>query len=190
MKISLSYPSSKELAKWLSQRKPEAYSYPFVGATKDEAWPSGYNHDRNKAEIGSGSADFDKAKQALMHWTMFPRPWTRVFPSPMVFEEGKEVAVMFRLFGLWWWNSCRIVYVIDEPGKYGFAYGTLWNHVERGEEIFYVEQEADGRVWYKIEAFSQPRFVWARLFKFVARAFQRRFVRGSKAGMKAELVAR
>jgi uncharacterized protein (UPF0548 family) len=56
----------------------------------------------------------------------------------------------------------RVVYVIDEPDRKGFAYGTLPGHPERGEEAFVVERRADDSVWLVIRAFSRPSnaFFW------------------------------
>jgi uncharacterized protein (UPF0548 family) len=50
----------------------------------------------------------------------------------------------------------RVVYVIDEPKRKGFAYGTLKGHPEDGEEAFIVDQTEDGSVWLEIRAFSRP----------------------------------
>jgi uncharacterized protein (UPF0548 family) len=50
----------------------------------------------------------------------------------------------------------RVVYVIDEPLRKGFAYGTLPGHPERGEEAFIVEYRDDDSVWLTIRAFSRP----------------------------------
>lgn len=50
----------------------------------------------------------------------------------------------------------RVVYVVDEPNRKGFAYGTLAGHPERGEESFIVDQTDDGSVWLTITAFSRP----------------------------------
>ena len=57
----------------------------------------------------------------------------------------------------------RVVYVIDEPDRKGFAYGTLPGHPERGEESFVVERRADESVWLTIRSFSRPsnRWFWA-----------------------------
>lgn len=183
MRISFRFPRLPDLYAWLEKRKGESHSYPEVGGSKAPEFPSGYDHDRNEVNIGQGRADFEAGAEALKHWKMFPASWTKVLPSPIEWEAGKEVAVMFRLFGLWWWNSCRIVYVIDEPNKKGFAYGTLDSHVEKGEEIFFIEMEPDGSVWYRVQAFSQPNFILTKIFKPVARMYQRKFVKGSKAGM-------
>jgi uncharacterized protein (UPF0548 family) len=50
----------------------------------------------------------------------------------------------------------RVVYVVDEPDRKGFAYGTLPGHPERGEEAFIVERRSDESVWLVIRAFSRP----------------------------------
>ena len=36
---------------------------------------------------------------------------------------------------------CRVVYVVDEPDRRGFAYGTLTGHPESGEELFTVRHD-------------------------------------------------
>jgi uncharacterized protein (UPF0548 family) len=50
----------------------------------------------------------------------------------------------------------RVVYVVDDLSRKGFAYGTLPGHPESGEESFIVEQTDDGSVWLEISAFSRP----------------------------------
>lgn len=50
----------------------------------------------------------------------------------------------------------RIIYLIDEPTRRGFAYGTLPGHPESGEEAFVVEQRDDDSVWLTIRGFSRP----------------------------------
>ena len=83
-------------------------------------------------------------------------------------------------------NASRIVYVIEEQGrieKYGFAYGTLADHGEIGEERFIVEfNQDDQTVWFDLYAFSRPGIA-ARLAYPVSRMLQKRFARDSKAAM-------
>lgn len=50
----------------------------------------------------------------------------------------------------------RVVYIVDEPRRRGFAYGTLPGHPEDGEEAFLVEHRDDDSVWITIRAFSRP----------------------------------
>ena len=73
--------------------------------------------------------------------------------------------------------------------RYGFAYGTLPEHAESGEERFTVEwHEADDAVWYDIVAFSRPQQLLARLGYPFARRLQKRFARDSAAAMQIAVV--
>jgi len=116
---------------------------------------------------------------------MFPPELAAIEPAGIPIAVDEVAGVVIRVFGVWFLNAARIVYVIDEPRRFGFAYGTLPGHAERGEERFLVEWLPDETVVYTIVAFSQPRYWMARLGKPLARMLQRRFVRLSKARMLA-----
>jgi uncharacterized protein (UPF0548 family) len=100
---------------------------------------------------------------------------------------GTDVAVSVHHFGFYSLNACRIVYLVDEDGtvqRFGFAYGTLEEHAESGEERFTTEwNRADDTVCYDILAFSRPRQMVARLGYPLSRSLQKRFAEGSKAAM-------
>jgi uncharacterized protein (UPF0548 family) len=101
------------------------------------------------------------------------------------------VGVLGRHFGLWSLNACRIVYVIEEEAsllkRYGFAFGTLPAHVERGEERFTVEwHRADDSVWYEVFALAHPL---ARVGPPFVRLVQRRFAAASLQAMAAAVNA-
>ena len=66
----------------------------------------------------------------------------------------------------------RVVYVVDEPTRRGFAYGTLPGHPESGEEAFVVERRDDDSVWLTIRAFSRPAAPWLWLGYPVLRLLQ------------------
>ena len=97
------------------------------------------------------------------------------------------MAVLARFVGFWWANACRIIYVVDETEpncKFGFAYGTLPDHAESGEERFLVEWDRkSGEVYYDILAFSRPHHILARLGYPWVRRVQKRFRRDSAAAM-------
>ena len=186
MNVQLAYPSPAVLQQFLQGVKHQPFAYKEVGATEFE-FPKGYAHDRNSVQIGYGKKDFERAKIALQNWQHFPENWTKIVPEKTGIEVDMNVAVLFKLFGLWWINSARIVYVVDEENRYGFAYGTLPEHVEKGEEYFGVELRDDGSVWYRVEAFSRPNFWLIWLGYPIARLFQKRFVRHSKLEMKSIL---
>ena len=100
---------------------------------------------------------------------------------------GTDVAVSIHHFGFSSLNACRIVYVVDEEvpmKRFGFAYGTLAEHAESGEERFTIEwnREDDG-IWYDILAFSRPRQMLARLGYPLSRLLQMKLAEGSKAAM-------
>jgi uncharacterized protein (UPF0548 family) len=44
-------------------------------------------------------------------------------------------------------SPVRVIYVIDEKNRKGFACGTLPGHPISGEEAFIVDTEPDGSVW-------------------------------------------
>jgi uncharacterized protein (UPF0548 family) len=90
------------------------------------------------------------------------KPATVAEPGEQVFAgDGRTLlqpgdSVVMRV-GLWPFKvPCRVVYVVDEPTRKGFAYGTLPGHPETGEEAFIVEYRDDDSVWLTIRAFSRP----------------------------------
>ena len=58
---------------------------------------------------------------------------------------------------------CRVVYVINEPNRIGFAYGTLPGHPVAGEELFLVQRDDLGRVTFTLSAFSRPATTLTRV---------------------------
>jgi uncharacterized protein (UPF0548 family) len=180
---SLSRPSLEDVRRHLDAQRGLPFSYRAVGATRDGLEPVGFDHDHNRQLLGTGAASFAAARDAIRAWAMFPAPLGWIEPAGIPIAEGELAGVVIRALGLWWLNAARIVYVIDEPRRFGFAYGTLPGHAERGEERFLVEWLADDTVWYAIDAFSQPRSWLARLGKPIVRRLQRRFGRLSRAAM-------
>jgi uncharacterized protein (UPF0548 family) len=73
---------------------------------------------------------------------------------------------------------CGIVYVVDEPGRFSFGYGTLPGHPEQGEESFVIKAAAAGQVRFDVNAFSRPAEALTRIGSPVARVIQRRVTNG------------
>ena len=71
----------------------------------------------------------------------------------------------------------RVVYVVDEPTRKGFAYGTLAGHPESGEESFIVEKTDDGSVWLTISSFSRPSTWGWRMLALPLRVAQATYTR-------------
>jgi uncharacterized protein (UPF0548 family) len=176
-------PTEAQTTLFLEKEKTLEYSYKEVGSTQKETLVAGFDNDFNTLELGHGPAVWEAAKEAIRQWKMFPGGWACIWPENTPIQQGEHVAMLAKVMGLWWLNSCRIVYIVDNQDQFGFAYGTLPGHAECGEELFMVEKTADGTVRYVLKAFSRPRLWIARLGYPIARAQQRKFVRYSKASM-------
>jgi len=71
----------------------------------------------------------------------------------------------------------RVIYVVDEPRRRGFAYGTLPGHPEDGEEAWVIDHRDDDSVWITVRAFSRPANGWWWLVNPVLRVFQELYTR-------------
>jgi uncharacterized protein (UPF0548 family) len=182
-------PNEQIIAQFLELQKDKPFSYSNVGATRNSNAPRGYNLDHNRIMLGTGRDVFNRAIQAVRSWKMFDFAWLKLCFDNTPIELGSTVAILVNHFGFWSLNAARIVYVLEETNdeieKFGFAYGTLLEHAERGEERFSVEyHKSDESVWYDLYAFSQPNNFWARLGYPASRMLQRRFATESKVAMK------
>jgi uncharacterized protein (UPF0548 family) len=177
-------PSPLEVEAFIAASRQLPLSYEPIGlAGQDRA---GFQVDEQEVVIGLGRAAFDRAKVALTKWRHFELGWVEVFPTLAAVAPGTVVAVVVRHLGFWSMNGCRVVYAIagDGSGEFGFAYGTLTNHAEMGEEIFKVSlRPGTGEVSYVIRAASRPRALLARLGYPVTRSLQARFRRDSAAAI-------
>jgi uncharacterized protein (UPF0548 family) len=180
--MSVARPRAEAIARFLDEQRALPFTYADVGATRDAQTPRGYAIDHNRVRLGSGGATFASAQRQLRAWRMFP-PWTAIEPATTPIEPDRVLGVLVNAFGVWFSNAARIVYVIDEPRRFGFAYGTLPAHAESGEERFVVEHLEDDSVWYDVYAFSRPRYWGARLAYPLTRRLQKRFGGDSKAAM-------
>ena len=171
-------PSEKDVAQFISSQRNLNFTYHEVGATNTTP-PAGYTVDHNRVKLGQGEGTYRAALAALKYWQHFDLGWVTIVPRGVPIEVGAIVAVKARAFGSWSLNASRVVYVISEPRRFGFAYGTLPNHVESGEERFLIEWSPDDSVWYDILAFSRPRHPLIKMSFPLARMLQKRFARES-----------
>jgi uncharacterized protein (UPF0548 family) len=184
--LYLSKPSRASIDAFIAAQHHQKFSYPETGASRDGA-PRGYTVDRNRIQLGVGADAYEKAKRAVRQWKMFDMPWINLCWPDTPIAPGANVAVLASHFGFCSIHAARIVYVVDQPTtpqKFGFAYGTLPDHSEIGEERFTVEINPDDQaVWYEIYAFSRPGKL-ARLGYPFARMLQKRFAADSKRAMQ------
>lgn len=178
-------PTLQSIRDFLTRQAEECFTYSEVGAT-GTGQASGFDRDHQRIKLGEGEPVFQSARDALQRWEQFRLGWVEVVHPPQI-VSGEVVAILGRAFGLWWLNSCRIIDVIDETGpvnRFGFAYRTLPNHVEKGEERFLIEWDReDNSVWYDILAYSRPNHPLAWMGYPLVRRFQEQFRRDSARAM-------
>lgn len=191
--LSFDKPDQARVDAFLISQTTQTYSYAERGASQQSP-PPGYAVDHHRVCLGTGQSTFIAGCEALRRWEMFNLGWVAVQPPHSSIAEGQVVAVLAHVFGCWFLNACRIVYIREEEGpieKFCFAYGTLHDHMARGEERFCIEwHHADDSVWYDLFAFSKPRHVLFRLGYPIARRVQRRFALDSLAAMTQAVSAR
>jgi len=135
-------PSVERISAFIESQSRLDFTYPSVGSTRDGQHPSRFKVDHNRINLGSGQATFDAAKRALCHWQHYRFDWIELHRPSEDPTPNQTVGVLARALGLWVLNICRVVYVVDEEEplrRFAFAYGTLPEHAESGEERFQVE---------------------------------------------------
>lgn len=178
-------PTDEAIRLFLASQQHHPFSYPDPGIIGLTA--HGYTMDHYRIRLGIGPEVFRKAVEALRRWEMFHIGWVELCWPDTPIQKGATVAVLAYQFGFWSLNACRIAHLIEEDGEVrrrGFAYGTLPEHVERGQESFTIELHAnDDSVWYDILAYSTPNHLLAKLGYPITRALQKRFARDSMNAM-------
>jgi len=187
MFVLLRKPSAAKIEAFIESQAKLDLTYNGIGTTATQP-PTGYVVDRTRIRLDAGHAAFLAGQAALRAWEHFNLGWLTLCWPDTPLLPGQVVAVLGRACGLWSLNACRIVYTVDEQGpveRFGFAYGTLPEHIESGEERFSVEwNKADNSVWYDIVAFSRPNWLAARIGYPLVRRMQRQFRRDSAAAMR------
>jgi uncharacterized protein (UPF0548 family) len=153
--LLLRHPSLSELA-------DKDVTYPEVGATARDL-PAGYRHVVRRAALGSGRDVFDQSATALMTWGMHRASGIDVRASHSPAQVGTVASQRLGVGPLGIVAPCRVVYVLDEADRRGFAYGTLPGHPESGEESFAISILDDESVALDIRSFSRPGNVISRI---------------------------
>ncbi len=164
-------------------------TYDHVGSTLDPLRWTGPAVRVEHLDIGVGPADFHVARDALLGWAAHPGIGARIEPTDEPVVVGGTVLVVLRRGPLYVIAPDRIVAVIDEPGRFAFAYGTLPSHPERGEESFTVELLDDGTVRATIRVQAVAATLPARLVSPLVRWLQGAALRGYLRAIAAAVAA-
>ena len=184
-------PTRSVIDRFLRESENLPLSYGPIGIVRTRM--AGRDYDERTVVIGRGQADFERARAALLAWKQFDIGWVETFPRQAPIAVGTVIAVLIRHLGFWSLNGCRVLYSVgslNDFGRFGFAYGTLINHAESGEELFeiFVDGKTE-KVVYRIRATSRPQATLARFGQPIVRALQERFRDHSVAAMKLATLA-
>lgn len=176
-------PSPEALQRVLEELGGQPFTYADVGATAGVA-PAGFRSDSFETDLGADEDDrFQAAREAVLSWAPQRGAGITVYPDhPPVADRSFVLVLPFPGVGCAV-APARVVYVLAEATRAGFAYGTLPGHPERGEEAFVVVRDG-GRIVFRVLAFSRPADVLARLGGPVARMVQVRTIRAYLRAME------
>lgn len=159
-------------------------TYVEVGASLEGRLPDDYQHVRSTVEVGVGEEAFASGCAALRAWAAHEYLNISVTPERAPLETGVVVVAGIPMGPVTVFAPCRIVSTIVGADRFGFAYGTLPGHPERGEEAFVVRWDPDDVVRFEVAAFSRPSARLVRLGGPLSRWVQRRATRGYLEGVR------
>jgi uncharacterized protein (UPF0548 family) len=168
----------------LKRSRQQQVTYPEVGLTRSTALPAGYRHDRLTRRVGRDQIAWGRAKDAIRLWKAHLHAGITLTPPDSPIQEGATALASRTLGPVTILAPCRVVYVTDEPTRFGFAYGTLPGHPEKGEEAFHVFLSDDGAVAAEIVAFSRPADLTTKLAGPAAREIQKAVTRRCLEGIE------
>jgi|ERR1039457_2767088 uncharacterized protein (UPF0548 family) len=164
--------SSTSIQRLVEKQSGSQPTYADLGASLRGLSPPGFHHDHYERILGQGEDVFEYAKEGLRNWEAHSGPGVRVLPRQTGIQPGATVIVTLGLI-LALAAPCRIIEVVDEPRRWGFAYGTLPGHPEQGEEAFLLTWDDDDTVCFEVSAFSRPADRLVGLAGPIARRIQR-----------------
>jgi uncharacterized protein (UPF0548 family) len=164
--------SSAEIESRIAAVAALAPSYRHVGSTLGDAPPGVPELLVERTVPGSVA----RAREALRSWASHRGIGGRVVPDGPP-EEGATVAVVIGVGPVEVLVVDRVVQVVDEPDRFGFAYGTLPGHPETGEELFLATSAGPDHVRLTVKAHARAVGV-AAVGSPVTRWIQRRAAHG------------
>lgn len=124
--------------------------------------------------VGAGPDDFAAAVSCFRGLDS-QRSVATVWPHDATATVGETVLIALAFGPVTVVAVNRIVAVMDEADRWGFAYVTLPGHAEVGEEAFVVERRSDGTVAARVVAVARVALPGGRFIQPLLVPLQRRF---------------
>ena len=159
-----------------------ALSYDTVGVTEPGAadWhpaASGFRTFEASRRVGS-SADWSAVADDVLRWRVKTGSGFSVDPAAEV-QTDASYWLRAHIGPVTVREPVRVVAVVREPTRCGFAYGTLAGHPVSGEEAFVVHRADDG-VYLTLRSVTRPGAgIWRLAFPAVLvaqRVYRRRYL--------------
>jgi len=173
MAIRIRRSSTADLERILAGCDDDDLTYEPVGVSLGPSQPSRLT--RRVWSVDLPDVSFDRAVSAIQGWKVHRGAGLDVLTDGAI-AVGTNVAMCAPLPVGYLEVTCRIVSVVDEPGRYGFAYGTLSVHPEQGEESFVITRRSSGTT-FDVVGVSRPVHPIARVVPFLGGILQDRAVR-------------
>ena len=136
-------------------------SYQPVGiARPDAAAAPGFRVADRCVQLGAGEALWQRAGDLVAAWAVKQGAGFRIAPADEQVVEGRDYATRFGWGPIRLMEPVQVVWLVDEPDRRGFGYGTRPGHPLRGEECFLVERDSDGSVWFRTRTVSRVAGSW------------------------------
>jgi uncharacterized protein (UPF0548 family) len=151
-------------------------NYGCAGATQvsEPAWslrPAGFRAIERTVRIGSGGQSWSSASEAIMCWGVKTRSGFDVHSDGkdgLFVRDGQNYTLVARLGPLAISEPVKVVVVVSDLDRCGFAYGTRAGHPVSGEEAFIVSRDRNGDVWLTLRSLTRPSTGgWRRLFPLI-----------------------
>lgn len=125
-------------------------------------WPdrlSGFRCFERTVPVSADEGDWEAVRAALLRWGVKTRSGFRVEreagdDQPLV--GGERNWLVASIGPLRVREPVRVVDVVDESERCGFAYGTLDGHPVSGEEAFILHRDRSGAVWFTLRSAVRP----------------------------------
>jgi len=168
MAIRVRRPTASDLEGLVASCAGTSLTYSPIGCSLSGATPTGLR--RHRWTVPLPADGFDRASEAIRAWDVHRGANLSVLADGPI-EVGTNVAMSAPLPVGFVDVTCRVVAVVEEADRRGFAYGTLPVHPECGEEAFLIVRDDSG-VRFEVEAVSKARHPIARLVPPVANRLQ------------------
>ena len=162
-------------------------SYDVMGSTcpSEENWtqhPTGYRRYARTVCLGHDD-DWAALASAVLDWQVKMRSGFAVqaLTGPHRVQMGADYQLVAKIGPVAVCEPVRVVDVVDQPTRCGFAYGTLVDHPVSGEEAFIAHRSLDGRAWLTLRSLTRAsngawRYAFPALL-IAQRYYRRRYVR-------------